>query len=122
MGRRVLPAFLVAVAVIADIEGSHGLARDALLAALPFAAVAALVTFGDYVDSREGTAGLQSLCSGAIVVLLVVSCAVRNTAGHAVPPLGTSSLVAVACLLALKGVLAAAPHLGRLAGFSPAKP
>ena len=54
--------------------------RDALLAALPFAAVAALVTFGDYIDSRERLGRAQSLCSAAIVVLLVISCAVRNNA------------------------------------------
>jgi hypothetical protein len=122
MGRRVLPALFVAIAVAADLEGAHSLAADALLAALPFAAVAALVTFGDYIDAPGGTTGLQSLCSGAIVVLLVVSCAVRNAAVHGVPPLGLSSLLAVVGLLAVKGVLAGGPQLRRLSAFRPAKP
>jgi hypothetical protein len=122
MGRRVLPALFVAIAAVADLQGSHNLAGDALLAALPFAAVAALVTFGDYIDSPGGVNGLQSLCSGVIVALLVVSCAVRNAAAHGVPPLGVSSLIAVVALFTLKGVLAGRPGLRRLSAFWPAKP
>jgi hypothetical protein len=119
MGRRVLPVLFITIAAIADATGAHGLAADSLLAALPFAAVAALVTFGAYIDSGSGADGFQSLCSGAIVVLLVLSCAVRNSSLHGVPPLGTSSLVAVVCLFAVKGVVAAMP---RLSGVWPAKP
>src|SRR5271170_6036830 len=100
MGRRVLPVLFVAIAAIADASGADGLAADALLAALPFAAVAALVTFGGYIDSGERREGFQSLCSAAIVLLLVVSCAVRNTAVHGVPPLGVSSLAAIVFLFA----------------------
>jgi hypothetical protein len=119
MGRRVLPVIFVVIAAVADLTGSHGLAADALLAALPFAAVAALVTFGGYIDSGASADGFQSLCSAAIVVFLVISCAVRNSALHGVPPLGVSSLVAVICLFALKGLVAGAP---RLTGLWPAKP
>jgi hypothetical protein len=122
MGRRVLPALLVAVAAIADSAGDHGLARNALLFALPFAAVAALVRFGGFLDSRERFSGIQALCSGAIVVLLVLSCAVRASAIEGVPPLAVSSLVAVVGLFVLKGLLAAVPHWRRLGSFSPAKP
>jgi hypothetical protein len=122
VGRRVLPGLLVAIAVVADTEGAHALARNALLAALPFAAVAALVTFGDYLDTGDATAGLQALCSGAIVVLLVISCAARNAALHGVPPLGESSLIAVVGLVVLKAALATAPHVGRATGSWPAKP
>lgn len=119
MGRRVLPVLFVGLAAIADASGAHGLAADALLAALPFAAVAALVTFGGYIDSGSGLDAFQSLCSAAVVVFLVISCAIRNSALHGVPPLGTSSLVAVVGLFALKGVVAAMP---RLTGLWPAKP
>jgi hypothetical protein len=122
MGRRVLPAVLVAVAALADSQGDHGLARNVLLIALPFAAVAALVRFGGLLDSRERFSGLQALCSGAIVALLVLSCAVRSNAVGGVPPLAVSSLTAVVGLFALKGLLAVAPHWRRLASFSPAKP
>jgi hypothetical protein len=122
MGRRFLPALLVAVAAIADSAGDHGLARNALLFAVPFAAVAALVRFGGFLDSRERFSGIQALCSGAIVVLLVLSCAVRASAVQGVPPLAVSSLVAVVGLFVLKGLLAAVPHRRRLGSFSPAKP
>lgn len=119
MGRRVLPVLFVALAAIADASGAHRLAADALIAALPFAAVAALVTFGGYIDSGAGSDAFQSICSAAIVVMLVISCAVRNSALHGVPPLGKSSLVAVVCLFVVKGVVAAMP---RLTGLWPAKP
>jgi hypothetical protein len=122
VGRRVLPGLLVVAATLADSSGAHGLARDALLGALPFAAVAALVTFGDYLDSREPASGLQALCSGAIVCLLVLSCAVRSGSAHGAPPLAISSLVAVLGLLALKLALAVMPYAKRVGGLSAAKP
>ena len=97
-------------------------ARAGVLGALPFAAVAALVAFGDYLDSREGTSGLQALCSGAIVCLLVLSCAVRSGSAHGAPPLAISSLVAVLGLIARKLAVGVAPYARRLGGLSPAKP
>jgi hypothetical protein len=121
--RRVLPVALVAAAQLADLAGMHGLARAALLAALPFAAVAALVAFGDFLEKRGGAvAGLQAFCSWGIVAFLVLGCAVRSSALHGVPPLAATALVATISLFALKGILAAAPHARRLASFSPAKP
>jgi hypothetical protein len=122
VGRRLLPGVLAVAAALADSGGAHGLARDALLGALPFAAVAALVTFGDYLDSRERAAGLQALCSGAIVCLLVLSCAVRSSSGHGAPQLAISSLLAALGLLAVKLAVALAPYARRLGSFSPAKP
>jgi hypothetical protein len=112
----------VFVAALADAQGSHDLARDALLAALPFAAVGALVTFGDYLDARNATSGFQALCSGTIVCLLVLSCAVRNGATHGAPPLAVSSLVAVLGLVGIKLVLAVTPFARRPSRLSPAKP
>ncbi len=108
--------------MLAQFDGADGLARNALLAALPFASVAALVAFGGYIDSRQRFDGLQALCSGIIVALLVLSCAVRSSATHGLPPAAVSSLVAVVALFALKGVLAAAPLWRRLGEFRPAKP
>jgi hypothetical protein len=122
MGRRVLPVLLVAMAAIADSAGDHSLARTALLFALPFAAVAALVRFGGFLDSRERFSGIQALCSGAIVALIVLSCAVRSNAAHGVPQLAVSSLVAVVGLLVVQGLLVAVPYWRRLGSFSPAKP
>jgi hypothetical protein len=119
----VLPALLVGLAAVADSEGAHGLARNALLAAVPFAAVAALVAFGEYLDAHtEAASMLQALLSSSIVALLVLSCAVRSSAVHGVPPLAVSSLYAALGLIAVKGGLAGAPHLRRLARLWPAKP
>jgi hypothetical protein len=118
----VLPGLLVVAAAIADSNGAHGLARDALLGALPFAAVAALVTFGEALDSRLAVTGLQALCSGAIVCMLVLSCAVRSGSAHGAPPLAVSSLVAALCLIGLKLAVAAAPYARRLGSLWPAKP
>lgn len=122
MGRRVLPAALVVAAVIADTQGAHGVARDALLAALPFASVAALVAFGDYVERRIVGGGVQALCSGVIVGLMVLSCALRSNAVHGLPPLASSSLLAALGLIGLKLALGALPHARRLGSLSPAKP
>jgi hypothetical protein len=122
MGRRVLPALFVVIAVAAELNGSNSLATDALLAAVPFAAVAALVTFGDTIDRPGGIVTLQSVCSAAIVVFLVISCAARNAAVQGVPPAAESSLIAVVCLLGTKVALAGLPHLRRLSALWPAKP
>lgn len=122
MGRRTLPVLLTVLAAIADAAGAHGIARDGVLAALPFASVAALVTFGDYIDARARFGVLQSLCYAAIVALLVLSCALRAGAAQGVPPLATSSLLGVVALFGFKGALAVVPHWRRLAVLSPAKP
>ena len=113
---------LVVLAAIADTAGNHALALDAVLAALPFASVAALVTFGDAIDSRERFSGAQSLCYALIVALLVLTCALRSGSTHGVPPLAISSLLAVVGLFALKAALAVVPRWRRLGVLSPAKP
>jgi hypothetical protein len=123
MGRRVLPAVLVAIAALADSAGAHGLALDALLVAVPFAAVAALLSFGDYLDSGQSPiAGLQALLWAASVVLLVLSCAIRRHALHGVPPLAESSMFMCLGVLAVKAMVAAAPYARRFADLRPAKP
>jgi hypothetical protein len=119
----VLPAVLVLLAAVADSYGAHALALDALLGAVPFAAVAALASFGEYLDTRDDSLiGLQSLLWGVSVVLLVLSCAMRSTSIHGVPPLAISSLVACLAVFALKTVLAIAPYALRLSDLRPAKP
>jgi hypothetical protein len=121
----VLPALLAVIAVVADGHGSHGLAFYALLGAVPFAAAAAIVSFGDFLE-REGEAlvGFQTLLWGFAVVLLVLSCAARSpaTQTHTLPPLGWSSLVACLGVFAVKASLAVAPSLRQLALMRPAKP
>jgi hypothetical protein len=124
VARRALPALLVLVAAFADGRGAHGLALNALLGAVPFAAVSALVGFGEYLERRENAvAGLQALLWTLATGLLVLSCAARSpaTQTHALPPLGASALVGCLAVLAIKAFVAIAPQLRRVA-FAPAKP
>jgi hypothetical protein len=120
----VLPALLAVAAAFADARGAHGLAFDALLGAVPFAAVSALVAFGTYLEDRENTVGgVQALLWTVALVLLVLSCAARspNTEMHTLPPLGASALMACLGVFAIKLCVAVVPLLGRNV-LRPAKP
>ena len=124
MGRRLFPALLTVLAAYADGRGFHGLAFDALLGAVPLAAVAALTTFGVYLDEHDVQQAVQAMLWGAALVLLVLSCAARSTAAqtHSLPTLGSSALAACLAVFALKALVAAVPQLRRLALLRPAKP
>ena len=125
MGRRALPALLAVVAATADGRGAHSFAFDALLAAIPFAAVAALEAFGAYLEEREdAVGGLQALLWTLALGLLVLSCAARSPATQTgtLPPLGWSALVACLGVFAIKASVAAAPFVRRLAVPRTAKP
>ncbi len=125
MGRRVLPALLALLAAVADTHGAHGLAFDALLGAIPFAAVAALEAFGAYLEHRENAVGgVQALLWTIALGLLVLSCAARSpvTQTNTLPPLGWSALVACLGVFAIKVTVAVAPFLRRLALAQTAKP
>ena len=125
MGRRVLPGLLAVAAAYADTHGSHGLAFDALLGAIPLSAVAALECFGAYLDDRANALrGMQALLWTLALGLLVLSCAARSpaTETHTLPTLGWSALVGALAIFAVKTCLAAAPFLRRLALAQVAKP
>jgi hypothetical protein len=125
MGRRALPALLALLAAVADGRGAHGLAFDALLAAIPFAAVAGLEAFGAYLEHREqALGGVQALLWTLALGLLVLSCAARSPATQAavLPPLGWSALVACLGVFAIKVTLAVARVARRLILAQPAKP
>lgn len=110
---------------MADGRGAHSFAFDALLAAIPFAAVAALEAFGAYLEDREdAVGGLQSLLWTLALGLLVLSCAARSPATQmgTLPPLGASALAACLGVFALKVSVAAAPFVRRLAVPRTAKP
>jgi hypothetical protein len=116
---------LTLVAAYADAQGSHGLALDALLGAIPFTAVAALVGFGNYLEDRDDTvSGLQALLWAVALALLVASCAARGPAARtdALPALGHSALVACLAVLAVKACVALGPLVRRAVTVGPAKP
>jgi hypothetical protein len=124
VGRRALPGILAVAAALADARGSHGLAFDLLLAAIPFAAVAALITFGTYLEDRGNSVlGLQALLWTLALSLLVLSCAARSpaTSTDTLPALGWSALVGCLAIFAIKTLVAVAPYVRRLA-YHPAKP
>ena len=92
---------------------------------LPFAAVSALVGFGEYLERRDDSIrGLQALLWTVVLGLLVLSCAARSpaTETHSLPALGASALVGSLAMLAIKLCVAAAPYVRRLALAQPAKP
>jgi hypothetical protein len=123
--RRTLPAALAVAAALADAAGSHGLAFDALLGAIPFAAVSGLEVFGAYLDDRRRSLlGLQALLWSLALALLVLSCAARSpaTQTHTLPALGWSALVGSLAVFGVKAALAIAPQLRRLELVRPAKP
>jgi len=121
VGRRALPALLALLAAVADSTGAHTLGFYALLGAVPFASVAALVAFGDSLDARDdAVSSLQALLWGLAVVLLVLACAVRSQS-LGVPPVASSALVACLGVFAIKAVLSVVPYARRLA-LRPAKP
>jgi hypothetical protein len=121
VGRRALPVVLAVCAAVADAAGSYTLGLYALLGAVPFASVAALVSFGDYLDARDDAVGaLQALLWGLAVCLLVLACAVRSQS-IGVPPLAASALVGCLGVFAVKAVVAIVPYVVRLA-LRPAKP
>ena len=122
VGRRYLPWLLVVLAAAADLGGNHGLALDALLASVPFAAVASICAFGEYLDRRGSAAvALHALLGAGVLTLLVLSCALRSGV-ESTPPLAVSTLVAALVLVGIKGAVAAAPYVRRLADLLPAKP
>jgi hypothetical protein len=123
--RRVLPGLLAIAAFYADGRGSHGLAFDALLGAIPFAAVAALESFGAFLDTRDdAVAGVQALLWALALASLVLSCAARSpaTAAGTLPTLGASALVAALVVFGVKTCVAAGPVLRRVALVRAAKP
>jgi hypothetical protein len=123
VGRRLLPALLVVVAAATDLAGVHAVARVALLAALPLAAVGAIAAFGEYLsDNREPLAFAQAILSAFVVGLLVLSSALRSNAVTGVPQAAVSAVLAALGILALKLVLATLPHARRLGRLWPAKP
>jgi hypothetical protein len=114
---------LVIVAAVADSRGAYGLAGDALIVAVPCVAVAALLSFGEYLEDRDRPlAGLQSALWLLGLVLVIVSCAARSPAmqTHTLPTLASSALTACLCVFAAKVVVTLAPY-ARLA-LRPAKP
>ena len=123
MGRRAFPALLVLLAAYADWRSSHGIAFDLLLVAVPAACVAALAAFERFLDDRVDPAvTLQAGGWALVVVLLTLSCAVRSTAVHALPPLAYSTVAVCLVIFAVQAGVVVVPFVRRLVALRLAKP
>lgn len=117
MARRAVPVGLLFVAALAESFGRHDLVFYALLAAVPFAAVAALSALGDVLDvprpfEDDPVAALQMLLWAAAVGLIVLATSSRASVleGDPVGALGRSALMMCIGVLALEAVLALVTH------------
>ena len=102
MVRRVLPALLALIALLADLSGGHGVALGLVLASIPAAFALMLDCYGDALEARCG--GFRPLLAAGGLVLLVLSAALRSPAVvGGVPRLAVSAVVL--CLLLYAGAL-----------------
>jgi hypothetical protein len=108
MSRCLVPALLVASALLSDLGGDHGLALTFLLFAIPAASYVALDCYGDVLES--GCSVARPLLAGLAVVVLVISAALRSPAVvGGVPHFAISSLVLALLLYAALAVGALIP-------------
>jgi hypothetical protein len=110
MGRRAIAAFVVLGVALADAGGDHRAAFYILVAAIPPLAIAAIDSFGEYL---EGGSGFRALAWATALGLAVASSAVRGQVpGEAsVPAVAVSALFACLALVWAQ----AAVDVGRLA-------
>ena len=117
------PIALVAAAGAGDAIGLHALSFFLLVLAVPASAIAALVSLDVSLGaSRGGTRPLAYAWLHALALLfLLVATAARAPAHDQVPRVAASAYVACLLVLAVQGLVAAAPALlGRSGRLRPA--
>jgi len=110
MGRRAVAAFVVLGVALADASGDHRAAFYILVAAIPPLAIAAIDSFGEYL---EGGSGFRAFAWAVALGLAVASSAVRGQ----VPGESSVPAVAVSALFACLALVwaQAAVDVGKLA-------
>lgn len=115
MTMRALTVGLVLLAALADSAGAHALGYFALVGAVPAAAVAALLAFGDVLDGTAATSldRGQALLAGLALPFLLLATAVRAPllSNGDVPTLGITATAICLTLLATQALLAGLAHL-----------
>lgn len=115
MTMRAITVGLVLVAALADSAGSNALGYYALVGAVPAAAVAALLAFGDVLDGTAATAldRGQAVLAGLALPFLLVATAVRAPllSDGGVPALGVTATAICLALLAIQALLAGLAHV-----------
>ena len=71
------------------------------------------VRSGSSTRATTRVAALQALGWALVVLLLTLSCAVRSSAVHALPPVAFSTVVACLGIFAIQAVIEAVPSFGR---------
>jgi hypothetical protein len=107
-------ALLVAVAVL-DLAGAHGTAALLLVAAVPAAAGAALLSLGTALEHGHALDWARAWLGG-IALLLALSAAVLRTplaSSDDVPPLAASALTGCLVMIALQVLVGVAAALRR---------
>ena len=115
MTMRALTVGLVLLAALADSSGAHALGYYALIGAVPAAAVAALLAFGDVLDGTASTPldRSQAVLAGLALPFLLVATVVRAPllSNGDVPTLGVTATAICLALLATQALLAGLAHL-----------
>jgi hypothetical protein len=101
MGSRLLPVSLAVGALLADALGVHRIAYYLVLLTVVGAAAAAFVGVGDVLEGKGGL--LRAATTVLALALVLLGSAVRAdaAAGHRVPVLAVSALVAALACYAL---------------------
>jgi hypothetical protein len=107
------PIALVVLGGIGDAAGLHAISFLLLVLAVPAAAVAALVSLDTSLGSRRGGSRplLHAWLHALSLVFLLVATAARAPAHGQVPRVAASAYVACLLVLAVQGLVAAAPTL-----------
>jgi len=107
-------ALIVAVAGL-DLAGAHGTAALLLVAAVPTAAGAALLSLGTALDGGGALDRVQAWSSGLALLLALVAAVLRTplAANGDVPSLAASALTACLVVLAVQAIAGAAALRGR---------
>ena len=105
-------ALIVAVAGL-DLAGAHSSAALVLVAAVPTAAGAALLSLGSALDGGGALDRLQAWCSGLVLLLALVAAVLRTplAANGEVPSPAASALTACLVVLAVQALAGSASLL-----------
>ena len=116
-------ALIVAVAGL-DLAGAHATAALVLVAAVPTAAGAALLSLGSALDGGGALDRVQAWCSGFVLLLALLAAVLRTplAANGDVPALAASALTGCLIVLAVQALAGFASLRARRPGARVAVP
>jgi hypothetical protein len=107
---RLLAGGLIVAVAALDLAGAHSTAALVLVAAVPTAAGAALLSLGTALDGGGALDRVQAWCGGLVLLLALVAAVLRTplAANGEVPSLASSALTACLAVLVVQAVAGAA--------------